>query len=128
MNIPENLKYARTHEWVNVEGTQAVIGISDHAQEALGDITFVELPEVGQTLEVGKEFGVIESVKAASDLYAPLGGTVAEVNNSLDAEPEAINKSPYENGWIVKLKNITIDDASSLLDAASYRKLLESEE
>jgi glycine cleavage system H protein len=121
-SIPANLRYAESHEWVLDNGDGSVtIGITDHAQEALGDVVFVELPEVGKTLAVGDEFGVIESVKAASDLYAPIAGEVIEVNEALEDAPETINEAPYADGWIMKVR---LDDAAaleSLLDADAYQ-------
>jgi glycine cleavage system H protein len=124
-NVPADLKYAKSHEWLKLEadGT-ATVGITDYAQSSLGDITFVQLPKVGTALKAGDAFGVVESVKAASDLYAPVAGTVVEVNTALDAAPEAVNQAPYEGGWMLKLK---LDDpaaAGSLLDAAAYTQLL----
>ena len=117
---PNDRKYAKTHEWIRIEGDLAVIGISDHAQQALGDITFVELPTVGKQVEQGASCGVIESVKAASDLYAPVAGEVAEVNHGLDTAPELINEDPYGKGWILKLKKYAAAQLSGLLDAAAY--------
>nr|WP_108447494.1 glycine cleavage system protein GcvH [Halomonas denitrificans] len=121
-SIPANLRYAESHEWVLDNGDGSVtIGITDHAQEALGDVVFVELPEVGKTLAVGDEFGVIESVKAASDLYAPIAGEVIAVNEALEDAPETINEAPYADGWIMKVR---LDDAAaleSLLDADAYQ-------
>ncbi|QFU02065.1 Glycine cleavage system H protein [Halomonas sp. THAF5a] len=121
-SIPANLRYAESHEWVLDNGDGSVtIGITDHAQEALGDVVFVELPEVGKTLAVGDEFGVIESVKAASDLYAPLAGEVIAVNEALEDAPETVNEAPYADGWIMKVR---LDDAAaleSLLDADAYQ-------
>lgn len=127
-SIPANLRYNDTHEWVldNGDGT-VTIGITDHAQEALGDVVFVELPELGRALTKGEEFSVVESVKAASDLYAPLAGEVIAVNEELEDAPETINESPYENGWIIKVR---VDDAgavSALLDADAYQAVIDSE-
>ena len=104
-NLPTNLRYAKSHEWVldHQDGT-VTIGITDHAQEALGDVVFVELPEVGQELSKGKEFGVIESVKAASDLYSPVDGEVIEINDALEDAPETVNDAPYEGGWMMKVR------------------------
>jgi glycine cleavage system H protein len=115
------MHYTKEHEWVKIEGTNATIGISHHAQEALGDITFVELPAVGKVLKAGDALGVVESVKAASDIYAPISGTVSEVNSALDGSPELINQSPEEKGWICKLSNITVSDAEGLMDEAAYK-------
>jgi len=127
MSIPENCRYTKSHEWVRAEGDLAVVGITNHAQEALGDITFVELPSVGQDMTQGSEMGVIESVKAASDLYSPLCGQVAEVNQELDGKPELVNESPYDQGWIVKLGGINEEQLCALMDAAGYQQFLESE-
>lgn len=128
-NIPENLRYTESHEWVQDNGDGTVtLGITDHAQEALGDVVFVELPEVGRELDAGEEFGVIESVKAASDLYAPLAGEVVEVNESLEDAPETVNESPYEGGWIAKFKLADAAALDALLDAEAYTRLAEAEE
>ncbi|UXZ55520.1 glycine cleavage system protein GcvH [Vreelandella venusta] len=126
-NLPTNLRYAKSHEWVldHQDGT-VTVGITDHAQEALGDVVFVELPEVGQALSKGKEFGVIESVKAASDLYSPVDGEVIEVNDALEDAPETVNDAPYEGGWIMKvrLSEQALDD---LLDADAYQATINAE-
>ena len=124
-SVPSDLKYAKSHEWVKVgnDGT-ALIGITDYAQNSLGDITFVQLPKVGATLKAGETFGVVESVKAASDLYAPLGGTVLEVNSTLDSVPETVNRAPYTEGWMLKLRIAQPDVAGTLLDSAGYRQLV----
>lgn len=123
-NIPSDLKYAKSHEWLKLsdDGT-ALVGISDYAQSSLGDITFVQLPKVGATLKAGASFGVVESVKAASDIYAPVAGTVVEVNQALDSNPEKLNQSPYTEGWIVKLKLANPADASALLTPDDYAKV-----
>ncbi|OGV67931.1 MAG: glycine cleavage system protein H [Lentisphaerae bacterium RIFOXYC12_FULL_60_16] len=121
---PNDRLYAKTHEWVLIEGTTATVGITDHAQHALGDITFVDLPDVDKAVKQAAEFGVIESVKAASDLYAPLSGEIAEVNSALENTPEIINQDPYGKGWIIKLRNITEAGRSALLDAAGYEASL----
>lgn len=123
-NIPSDLKYAKSHEWLKLsdDGT-ALVGISDYAQSSLGDITFVQLPKVGASLKAGASFGVVESVKAASDIYAPVAGTVVEVNQALDANPEKLNQSPYTEGWIVKLKLTDPGDASALLTPDDYAKV-----
>jgi glycine cleavage system H protein len=119
--VPTDLRYAKSHEWLKLasDGT-AIVGITDYAQGSLGDITFVQLPKVGSVLTAGETFGVVESVKAASDLYAPVAGTVVEVNAALDAKPETVNQAPYEAGWMMKLKIADADAADSLLDAAAY--------
>lgn len=120
-NVPANLKFAPSHEWVldNGDGT-VTVGISDHAQELLGDVVFVELPEVGAELEAGSEFSLVESVKAASDIYAPINGEVVEVNEALEDAPETVNESPYTDGWIAKVKLSDSADLDKLLDAEAY--------
>lgn len=125
---PKNLKYTKTHEWINIEGNSATIGITDHAQDALGDITFIELPKKGANVKKGAECGVIESVKAASDLYSPISGVVADVNEGLETAPEDINTDPYGNGWIFKLEKINAAELNDLLNLADYEAFLESEE
>lgn len=124
MNIPEDLQYTKSHEWVRIEGDTATIGITDHAQVELGDIVFVELPEEGDAFDAGESFGTVESVKAVSDLYAPVGGEVVEVNSALEDAPENINEDPYGEGWIVKLR--TTDEAD-LLSPEEYEKVVEEE-
>lgn len=120
-HVPSDLRYAKSHEWVKAgpDGT-ALVGITDYAQSSLGDITYVQLPKVGATLGAGATFGVVESVKAASDLYAPVSGTVTEVNQRLDASPETINQSPYEDGWIMRVKLSNPAELDALLDAGAY--------
>lgn len=127
--IPANLRYAESHEWVldNGDGT-VTVGISDHAQEALGDIVFVELPEVGRTLALRDEFGVVESVKAASDLYAPVAGEVIEVNEALEDAPETVNESPYEDGWIMKVRLEDSAQLDDLLDADGYEAVASADD
>ena len=124
--IPSDRKYVDSHEWIKIEGDLAVIGITDYAQDSLGDITFVELPAVDTEVTKGGECCVIESVKAASDVYSPLTGIIAEVNSTLEAEPEKINASPYEQGWIFKLKNSVAEEVDALMDSAAYEKFLET--
>ena len=124
MNIPEDLQYTKSHEWVRIEGDTATIGITDHAQDELGDVVFVELPEEGDTFDAGESFGTVESVKAVSDLYTPVGGEVVEVNSALEDAPENINEDPYGEGWIVKLR--TTDEAD-LLSPEEYEKVVEEE-
>jgi glycine cleavage system H protein len=124
-NVPTGLLYAKSHEWLKLEGDgTATIGITDYAQAALGDITFVQLPKIGSTLKAGEVFGVVESVKAASDLYAPVAGKVVAVNGELDRAPEALNKEPYGSAWILKLAVANAAEAGGLLDAAAYGRLL----
>jgi glycine cleavage system H protein len=123
--IPADLKYAKSHEWLKIspDGT-ALVGITDYAQNSLGDITFVQLPKVGAVLKTGETFGVVESVKAASDVYAPAAGTVLEVNKALDANPEKVNASPYADGWMLKLKLADPAGAAGLLSADDYSKAI----
>lgn len=124
MNIPSDLKYTKNHEWVRVNCNEAIIGITEYAQKELGDIVYVEVDTVDETLDAGETFGSIEAVKTASDIYMPVNGTVTEFNEELSTQPELINKDPYGRGWIVK---ITFDDASQLdqlLDAAGYLALI----
>ena len=121
MNNPTDILYAKTHEWVRVEGEEAFIGITDHAQHALGDITYVELPAVGDTLAAGQEMGAVESVKAASDLYSPVSGEVVAVNEVLNDSPEVVNQSPYEQGWMVRVRLSSAP--SGLLSAAEYESV-----
>ncbi len=123
---PPELRYASTHEWMRVEGAEVVIGITDYAQDALGDVVYIELPHVGDTFEPGDVFGVIESVKAASDLYAPVGGEVVAVNTALEDDQSAINSDPYGAGWIVRLKSSGKE--AELLDAAGYQQVVEAEQ
>lgn len=127
-DIPQQLRYTDSHEWIqdNGDGT-ATIGITDHAQEALGDVVFVELPEVGTQLSSGDEFGVVESVKAASDLYAPLSGEVLEVNGLLEDQPEQLNENPYTDAWLVKIRIEDTSQLAGLLDAEAYAELVENE-
>jgi glycine cleavage system H protein len=120
MNNPTDLRYASSHEWVRLEGEIATVGISDHAQEELTDVVFVELPAMGRTVDAGDPTAVVESVKAASDIYAPVGGEVVEVNPAVEADPSLVNTDPYGKGWIFKLKVKNAADVSSLLDAAAY--------
>ena len=125
MSVPEELQYTRSHEWVRREGETATVGITDHAQDELGDVVFVELPEVGATFGAGEAFGAVESVKAVSDLYAPVGGEVVEVNSALEETPEKINEDPYGDGWILKLR---ASGEGDLLSAQEYEQFLEQEE
>ena len=126
MSVPEELQYTRSHEWVRTEGDTVTIGITDHAQDELGDIVFIELPEQGATLGAGDSFGTVESVKAVSDLYTPVGGEVVEVNEALDSSPEKINEDPYGEGWIVRLR--VSEGGADLLSASDYERFLEEEE
>ena len=124
MSIPADLKYTKDHEWVRIEGDTATFGVTDHAQEALGDIVFVELPETGRMLSTGDAFAVVESVKAVSDVYAPISGEVIDANGELEGSPEQVNTDPYGKGWIAKVK-ISNGDTSGLMDAATYATFLE---
>ena len=123
--FPNDLRYTREDEWIRVEGEEAVIGVSDYAQQQLGDIVFIELPAVGATLTRGDPFGVIESVKAVSDLYSPLSGTVSEVNEALADQPELVNGSCYVDGWIIRVANLDSSDFDDLLEVSAYRTFVE---
>jgi len=123
MTIPADLKYTKEHEWVRIEGDVATFGISDHAQEALGDIVFVELPDIGRTVDAGEAYAVVESVKAVSDVYAPVAGEVIEVNDALESEPEKVNTDSYGAGWIAKVK--MSGDTVELLSDDEYDTYLE---
>jgi glycine cleavage system H protein len=120
MNHPSDLKYASTHEWVKIEGDLVVTGISDHAQDALGDLVYVEMPEVGQQVTAGEQAGVVESVKTASDIHAPISGVVVEVNTALEDDPDFVNDEPYGKGWIYKIKPHNLDDVNALLSSTDY--------
>ena len=121
MKILDNLKYTRDHEWIRVEGNEAFIGISDFAQHELGDIVFVDIPSVGDTLDKEDSFGSIEAVKTVSDLFMPVGGEILEFNEALEADPAIINNDPYGEGWIVKIRVTNSDELNELLDAAAYK-------
>jgi glycine cleavage system H protein len=122
-DVPENLKFTKDHEWlVHDCDISFVVGITDHAQDSLGDVTFVELPEIGTSFSRGEVFGVVESVKAASDLYMPVGGEILEVNEELGDSPEKLNESPYGDGWIIKIKSNASEELSSLLTADQYKE------
>jgi glycine cleavage system H protein len=124
-NIPENLKYTKDHEWIRHEsdGT-CLVGITDHAQDSLGDVTFVELPAIGESFEEGATFGVVESVKAASDLYFPLSGEITEVNEILEDSPEKVNEDPYGDGWMVRIRPTDSSDSGGLLSPEQYKEIL----
>jgi glycine cleavage system H protein len=127
-DFPADLKYANSHEWARLESDGTiVVGITDHAQDALGDIVFIELPEIGVEVTAGAEVAVVESVKAASDIYSPITGEVAEVNSGLEDQPELVNGSPYEDGWLFTVKVDSNEDLSHLLDADGYQALVEDE-
>ncbi|QRN93851.1 glycine cleavage system protein GcvH [Archangium violaceum] len=125
-NIPQNLKYTKEHEWARIEGNRVVVGVTSHAQEALGDVVYVELPKVGATLTAGKQFGVIESTKAVSDLFSPLTGKVVKVNDALKDSPQTINSDPYGAGWIVELEPSDTKELAGLMDASAYENLLKN--
>ena len=122
MNLPSDLKYTKTHEWIRVSGELATIGITDHAQAQLGELVFVELPDIGRTVEPEEAAAVVESVKAASDVYAPLTGEVVEVNEQLADEPEKVNDSAFEDGWLFRLKLTNPSELDGLLDANGYQQ------
>lgn len=124
MNFPENLKYTKDHEWVRIDGDTGIVGITDYAQGELGDVVFVELPSVGKTVKAHDSFGTIEAVKAVSDIYAPVSGSIVGVNPELEKTPEVVNKDPYGNGWMVKIKLSNVSEVSSLLSAAAYKQLV----
>lgn len=126
MNIPNELKYTKDHEWVKIEGNIATIGITDFAQGELGDIVYVEVETVDETLEKEEVFGTVEAVKTVSDLFLPLSGKVIEFNENLEDEPENVNTDPYEEGWMIKLEMTNPDEVENLLDAAAYKALIES--
>ena len=122
MNVPDNLKYTKSHEWVKVDGDTATIGITDYAQSELGDIVFVELPPVGKKVNAGDSLGTIESVKTVSDIYAPISGEVVDVNGALGKNSELLNSDPYGQGWVVKIKG---QDKGDLMDAGKYKETIE---
>ncbi len=124
MNIPENLLYTKDHEWVRVENDKLFLGITEYAQEQLGDITYVELPALGKIVQSGDDLAVIESVKAASDVFAPVSGVVDSVNEELDDSPEKINQSPYEEGFLCSLKDFDTAELEKLMSAETYKKLI----
>ena len=127
-DFPTELKYANSHEWARLESDGiVVVGITNHAQDALGDIVFIELPESGAEVDAGAEIAVVESVKAASDIYSPVSGEVVDVNSALEDEPELVNGSPYEDGWLFTIKISSSEDLSNLLDAEGYQAIVEGE-
>ncbi len=125
MNTPEDLKYSPSHEWSKLDGDTLTVGISDFAQDQLGDVVFVELPQVGQTVSAGSAVAVVESVKTASDIYAPVSGEVVEVNDALNDAPETINSAPYEDGWMFRLRVADPTEVNRLLSAEAYQKVAE---
>lgn len=124
MNFPNNVKYTNEHEWIRLEGDIAFVGITDYAQEQLGDIVFVDVPTEGETLEQNAVFGSIEVVKTVSDLFLPVAGEVLEVNSALEDNPELVNQDPYGEGWIIKLKPADLSQMDSLLDAEGYKNII----
>ena len=124
MNFPQNLKYTNEHEWIRVEGDIAYVGITDYAQEQLGDIVFVDITTVGETLEAGETFGTIEVVKTISDLFLPIAGEVLEQNEALEENPELVNKDPYGEGWLIKVKPADVKAVEDLLDAEAYKAVV----
>lgn len=124
MNCPQNLKYTKEHEWIRVEGDIAYVGITDYAQEQLGDVVFVDIPTVGEALEAGETFGSIEVVKTISDLFLPIAGEVIEQNETLEENPELVNKDPYGEGWLIKMKPSDVKDVEDLLDAEAYKAVV----
>ncbi|HXW83497.1 MAG TPA: glycine cleavage system protein GcvH [Candidatus Binataceae bacterium] len=127
MEIPQGLKYSKEHEWVATEDSVATIGVTDHAQDQLGEIVFVELPEVGEKISKDDPFGVVESVKAVSDIYAPISGTVIEVNEGLPESPEMVNEDPYGDGWLIKVKMNDPSDLEDLMDSDEYAEMIARE-
>ncbi len=124
MNVPADLRYNSSHEWVRLDGDTATVGITDHAQAELTDVVFVELPSVGRAVDMGDPTAVVESVKAASDIYAPISGEVVEINPAVEADPALVNTDPYGNGWLFKLRVKNAADVAGLLDAAAYTALI----
>jgi len=127
VNVPENLHYSKDHEWVRVEGNVAVVGITDYAQNSLGDVVYVELPKVGEEFAANESFGSVESVKAVSEVFSPVSGTVAEVNEALNDEPEKVNGDSYGEGWMIKVRMSNFGEVDSLLSAAEYEDFTKAE-
>jgi glycine cleavage system H protein len=127
MEFPEELRYTKEHEWARLNGNRVTVGITDFAQEELGDVVYVELPQIGRTVETAGTFGVVESVKAVSDLYAPLSGTIVEANIKLEDEPELVNRSPYGEGWMIVMEATNLEEWQQLLTAADYRAYIAQE-
>lgn len=127
MSYPKSYLYSEEHEWIQVEGETVVLGITDFAQDSLGEVVYVELPEVGATFEAGDEIGTIESVKAVAEIYTPVSGEIVEINETLEDSPEQINEEPHEGGWLVKIKMDSPDETESLMDAAKYADFVESQ-
>ncbi len=128
MDFPDDLKYTKEHEWCRIQGPRAIIGITDHAQDQLGDIVYVELPEVGDQVKKGEAFGVVESTKAVSELFSPVTGKVVEVNDPLSDAPETINEDPYEEGWMIQVEMASPAELGDLMDASTYGKFVVEEQ
>jgi glycine cleavage system H protein len=128
MTFPEDLQYTPDHEWTRVQGNRVTVGITDFAQDQLGDVVYVELPDVGDVVKKGEAFGVVESTKAVSDLFAPVSGKVVEVNSPLADAPETVNEDPYEEGWMIVVEATAPKELAELMDAATYRKFVEEEQ
>jgi glycine cleavage system H protein len=128
MNFPEDVRYTKDHEWIRAKGNQFVIGITDFAQDQLGDVVFVELPDVGDLVKKGESFGVVESTKAVSELFAPISGKVVEVNDPLTDAPETINEDPYEEGWMIVVEPSDAKEVGALMDATTYKAFVEEQE
>lgn len=124
MNIPDNLKYTKDHEWIKANGDEAIVGVTDYAQNELGDIVFIEVETVGETLDKEETFGTIEAVKTVSDMFMPVSGEVLEFNEDLEQNPEIVNSDPYGKGWIIKVKMSDLSELDGLLDAAAYKELI----
>ncbi|MDT4952979.1 MAG: glycine cleavage system protein [Acidobacteriota bacterium] len=127
-NVPEDLHYSKDHEWIRVEGDVGTIGITDHAQDSLGDVVYVELPKAGESFEAHESFGSVESVKAVSEIFTPVGGEITEVNESLQDEPEKVNTDPYGEGWMMRIRMKNPGEVDSLLNAAEYEDFTKAEE
>jgi glycine cleavage system H protein len=128
MDFPEDLRYTREHEWARQKGTRIVVGITDFAQDQLGDVVYVELPDIGDPVKKGESFGVVESTKAVSELFAPMSGKVVEVNDPLTDAPETINEDPYEEGWMITIEPSDPKELEALMDAKAYRAFVEEQE
>lgn len=126
MNVPSNLKYTKDHEWVKIDGDIATVGITDFAQGELGDIVYVEVETIDETMKIEEVFGTVEAVKTVSDLFLPLSGEIIEFNDSLESEPEKVNTDPYGEGWMIKIKMSNLDEVDNLLDDAAYKKVIEA--
>jgi glycine cleavage system H protein len=124
MNVPAHLKYTKDHEWINIDGNIATVGITEFAQGELGDIVYVEVETIDETMEVDEVFGTVEAVKTVSDLFLPLSGEIVEFNDSLESEPEKVNNDPYGDGWMIKIKISNLDEIENLLDDAAYKEII----